>query len=71
MFDDCMKTDNNSKIIITIKFNCCKSKKKVIQFKLNPNDEVFKDIKNLLIKYPELLKDKNMNIEDFIFDEFK
>jgi hypothetical protein len=65
-----MKADNNSRIIITIKFNCCKSKKKKIEFNLKPDDEIFKDIKNILIKYPELLKSNNLNIDDFIIDEF-
>lgn len=68
MFHECLKSDNNSKIIITVKINCCKKKKKIIEFKLSPDDQVFKDIKNLLEKYPELLKDSKTNIDDFILN---
>jgi len=65
MFDECMKGEsNNSKITLIIKFNCCRKKKKTIEFKLSPNDEIFKDIKNILVKYPELLKNSNIELTE-------
>jgi hypothetical protein len=71
MFDECMKGDNNnSKITLIIKFNCCKKKKKTIEFKLSPNDEIYNDIKNILIKYPELLKNNNIDLKELELIDF-